>query len=111
MNNNSKMLLALGAGALIGYYLNSDKGRKVRKDAANNIQETAKQASVKMTEVAETAKTAINEVAGQAKTYVANLVRSADMSLGEVMEVIEKGKEAVSAKAKLAEKTLASNGS
>lgn len=106
MKDSTKILLALGAGALAGgiagYYLNSDNGRKARKDAAKNIRETAKQANDKMTEMAETAKTAIGEVAGQAKTYMNNLLKTAD-------ETFENGKEAVKAKVKSVEKALASN--
>ena len=106
MKNSTKILLALGAGALAGgiagFYLNSDKGRKTRKDAAKNIRQTAKQASDTMTEMAETAKTAIGEVTGQAKQYMNNLVRTAD-------ETFENGKEVLKAKVKSAEKTLASN--
>ena len=49
MKNNSKILLAMGAGALAGamtgYYLNSDNGRKARKKAVKNIRKTANEAS------------------------------------------------------------------
>ena len=108
MKNSTKILLAMGASALAGgiagYYLNSDKGRKARKDAAKNIRDTAQQASDKMTEMAETAKTAIGEVAGQAKNYMSTLIKSAD-------ETFEHGKEALKAKVKAAEKNLVtSNG-
>ena len=108
MKNSTKILLALGAGALAGgiagFYLNSDKGRKARKDAVKNIRETAQQASDKMTEMAESAKTAIGEVAVQAKTYMTNLVKSAD-------ETFENGKEAFKAKVKSVEKAMVtSNG-
>lgn len=106
MKNSTKILLAMGASALAGgiagYYLNSDNGRKARKDAAKNIRQTAKQASDTMTEMAETAKTAIGEVAGQAKNYMSTLIKTAD-------ETFENGKDALKAKVKSVEKTLASN--
>ena len=104
MKKSSKMLLALGAsaiaGAIAGYYLNSDNGRKAQKNAVKNIKETAKEASDRMNEMAEKAKTAIGDVAVQAKGYMNNIIKSADETLAGAMETFDKGKEAAKAKAK-----------
>lgn len=113
MKNSSKILLAMGVGALAGglagYYLNSDKGRRVRKNAVKNIKATAKEAREKITEMADTAKTAISDFAGQAKNYMGNITRSADEAFDKVKENFEKGKDTAKAKAKLVEKAMASN--
>lgn len=108
MKNSAKIFLALGAtalaGAVAGYYLNSDNGRKARKNAVKNIRETAKEANTKMNEMAETAKTAIGTVAVQAKNYMDNMIRVADETLDEVKTRFEKGKEILEVKPKVAEK-------
>ena len=87
MKNSSKILLAMGAGALIGgvsgYLLNSDKGRKARSKAAKNIRQTADEATEKINSMVETAQTAIGEFAGQAKKYMGNLTGAAEEKLEE----------------------------
>lgn len=114
MKKNAKILLALGAtalaGAVAGYYLNSENGRKVRKNTAKKIRETAKEAGDKMNEMAETAKTAIGEVAGHAKEYMSNIIKTADETLEEAKVNFEKGKETFKTKVRTAEKALAFNG-
>lgn len=113
MKNSSKILLAMGFGALAGgiagYYLNSDKGRKARKNAEKSIKETAKEATEKINMMADTAQSAINDFAGQAKNYMSDISNSADAAFDKVKESFEKGKEAAKAKAKLVEKALSSN--
>lgn len=113
MKNSSKVLLAVGVGAIIGgiagYYLNSDKGRKARKDASKSIKETAKEATEKINEMADNAQSAISDFAGQAKRYMSDVTNSADAAFEKVRENFEKGKEAAKARAKLVEKALTSN--
>lgn len=104
MKKSSKVLLALGAGAIAGgiagYYLNSDKGRKSRKNAVKNVRETAKQAGDKINEMAITARAAIGDVAGQAKTYINGLVNTTDKVLDAAVENLENGKDTLKAKVK-----------
>ncbi len=97
------------AGGIAGYYLNSDKGRKARKNAAKSIKETAKEATEKINVMADTAQAAISDFAGQAKNYMSDITNSADAAFDKVKENFEKGKEAAKAKAKLVEKALTSN--
>ncbi|MCB0603065.1 MAG: YtxH domain-containing protein [Saprospiraceae bacterium] len=74
MKDSSKILLAVGFGALAGgiagYYLNSDDGRKSRKRAVKEIKRRADEANVRMHELAEEAKSAITDVADKAQTYL-----------------------------------------
>ena len=95
MKNNSKILLAVGfgilAGGVAGYYLNSEKGIKARKQVAKAIRDKTDEANAKMNEMAENAKTVINDLVAKAK-----------VDLTKAAATIEETVEAVQAKVKKA---------
>lgn len=113
MKNSSKVLLAMGASALVGglagYYLNSDNGRKARKRAVKNIRKTANEATDKINDMAETAKTAIGQFAGEAKAYMNTITEAAGDTLMAAEEKLEKGKEAAKAKAQSLKNAIMTN--
>lgn len=113
MKNSTKILFAVGAGALMGglagYYLNSDNGRKARKKAAKNLRKTAEEAGTKINQIAETAKSAIGDFAGEVKSYMGWITETADETIDAAQENFEKGKAAAKAKVKSMEKSLATN--
>lgn len=113
MKNSSKILLAMGASALVGgiagYYLNSDNGRKARRRAVKNIKKTADEATDKINDMADTAKTAIGEFAGQAKAYMNTITEAAGDTLMAAEEKLEKGKEAAKAKVQSVKNAIMTN--
>ena len=74
MNNDNKTFvgLAIGlfAGAAVGYYLASDDGKKMRKQAKKQAKKLEKQARVALKEQSEVLSVKINEITDNAKTMV-----------------------------------------
>ncbi|MCB0655724.1 MAG: YtxH domain-containing protein [Saprospiraceae bacterium] len=95
MKDSSKILLAVGFGALAGgiagYYLNSDQGRDARKKASKELKKRADEANAKMHDLAEEAKTAINDVADKAKTYLTHASERASDAFAHAKENFEAG--------------------
>jgi len=117
MNNDNKtfMGLALGlfAGAAAGYYLASDDGKKMRKQAKKQAKKLEAQAKValkeqsevltaKFNEVSDTAKTFVNDATQNAKTKYAEYKNEANDVVEEAEGSFQKGIN--SAKAKIAAK-------
>lgn len=113
MKNNSKILLTLGAGAvagaIVGYFLNSDQGRRTRSQAAQSVKSTANDAKMKMNELAASSKAALSNAKGKAKSYADNISQTANETIESAKSSFERGKEATKAKVKSMENSMASN--
>ncbi|MFT4761833.1 MAG: gas vesicle protein [Paraglaciecola sp.] len=97
MNNDNKTFigLALGlfAGAAAGYYLASDDGKKMRKQAKKQAKKLEAQARVALKEQSEVISTKMNAVANTAKTMVNDASTTAKSKLvtyrNEAEDVVE----------------------
>jgi len=71
MNNNSKTLVAIGAGLVVGgavgYYLNSEKGKKMRNETLNTVQDQLSTTANKLTEVTDNLQTRFDNIADATK--------------------------------------------
>lgn len=117
MNNDNKAFIGLAiglfAGAVAGYYLASDDGKKMRKKAAKKAKKLEEQAKTALKEQAEVLTTKFNEVATNAQNYVNEATETAKTKYAtyknqaeDVMEDTESSfqKGINSAKAKIATK-------
>ncbi len=106
MKKQTKVLLAgIGAavvGGAIGYYANSDKGRKQRNQAANAIKETSAKAATTASEYATSAKTAISDLTSKAANYVHQATDKAKHALAGAHETMENKANTVKNKAQKA---------
>ncbi len=70
-NSSSKTLLAIGAGLIVGgavgYYLNSERGRKMRDDTLNTVQNQLSTTANKLTEVTDNLQSRFDNIADATK--------------------------------------------
>lgn len=116
-NNGWKFGLGLLAGAALGYWLNSEQGRKVRKDTSDQITTYTNQATDYTKEKVSAAQTSLNTSIEKAQELLQNLTEyakntisrtanSAEATLEKAESRLEKGMN--KAKNKVANSTNAS---
>lgn len=68
-------------GAAVGYYLNSDKGRKVREKAAKKANDYGNAVAVTATSAIDSAKSSLQHVKENAKSYFASTIDEASQEI------------------------------
>lgn len=85
MNNDNKTFLGLAlglfAGAAAGYYLASDDGKKMRKQAKKQAKKLEEQARLALKEQSEVLTAKFNEVSSEAKAFVNEATETAKARL------------------------------
>ena len=106
MKDSTKVWIALGlgvaAGGLTGFYLNSDEGRKRRKDAAKAVKKQTRKASDKMTDLVDQAKSTIYDATERALDYISHATE-------EVEDSVKRGVAKARSKAESVEKNIIEN--
>ena len=73
-NNSGWIFLAgLATGAVVGYLINSDKGREVRNDAADKVVEYGEQAKSFAVDKYSSAASAVNNIIDKGKNYASEV--------------------------------------
>lgn len=104
MNNRSKMLMAIGAGLLaggaFGYYLNSEKGKRMRKKAKKAVRDQADQLSERFSQLATDAKSWFDNMTTTAKSKIEEMAETAEDNVDGVKKNLKKGAEKAKARMK-----------
>lgn len=101
-NNGWKFGLGLLAGAAVGYWLNSEQGRKVRKDTGDQINKYSNQATDYTKEKMDVAQNTLNNtiekaqdllhsLTDYAKNTISRTSNSAEAALEKAESSLEKG--------------------
>ena len=80
-NQNLKLGLGILAGAALGYWLNSDQGRKTRTEVANKAEEYGNQAATYVKEQANSLGSQVNDYYEQGRSAVANAAETVRTTL------------------------------
>lgn len=102
MDNRSNNLWKFGTGLLIGgavgFYLNSEKGKRLRREVSTTVKNQADQASERLNQWAEDAKSYYESVASSAKDQISKMGEGADSMVKDVKTSLLKGAERAKAK-------------
>lgn len=123
MNNNNEsnnsgwiFLAGLATGAVVGYLLNTDKGRQIRSDAAQKAVEYGEQARTIAQKSWETTSETVNSILGKGKEYASEVssklqerIGSASQSAKEAVEGAETAFQKGANKAKSRVNEIAAN--
>ncbi|MEO5583054.1 MAG: YtxH domain-containing protein [Saprospiraceae bacterium] len=99
--NNQKIFLGLLSGAAVGYWLNSDHGRKVRSDAYRVTTEAGRDLQSKIsnqsTALKNKAQSLLNQGISSAKSFYGKVEATGDELRDEIGNAYESGKTKVRA--------------
>ncbi len=70
MNNKNTFLIGAGLGLALGYLLNSDSGREMRKQTGEMVKDQVDQALIKSNEWVDTAANAASKIKEQGNEYL-----------------------------------------
>ncbi len=116
-NNSGWIFLAgLATGAVVGYLLNSDKGREIRTDAATKAMEYGEQARTVAQDKWSTVASTVNSIVEKGKSYASDVsaklnerINSASSSAQDAVDQAETSFQKGANKAKSRVNELATN--